>query len=437
VPVYATFCDEGCPADSLQQGDMMKIVRVSGREIIDARALPTIECVIELSDGRIVTASVPTGTSRGRHEAHELRDGGARFLGTGVLQSVEKINKVIQPYLVGREPNLIQTDIQMLDLDGTDEKSVLGANTMLAVGMAVARAQAAVEELKLYELLAYLCGFEEISLPSPLINMISGGVHVDNNLQVQELMVIPIGMSSFRVAMEACVMVFHVLQELLRKEGKKTSISCEGAIEAEFSDETEAMDFLQAAIDHVQSGYEGQIMMALDVAATQFYNTRTKKYTWHGQQVDANGLIEWYGQLLDKYPIYSIEDGLSEDDWDGWQEMSRRIGSRVQLVGDDLFASDPRRIWQGIENEAANAVLIKPNQIGTVTEALQSVKLCHDNDLRFVVSHRSGETNDTFIADMAVGTSSGQIKAGGCTRGERVAKYNRLLTIEDELLLVF
>jgi len=415
----------------------MKIARVAGREIIDSRGLPTIECSIELSDGRVVTGSAPTGTSRGRHEANELRDGGSRFLGTGVLQSVEKINKVIQPYLVGREPNLIQTDIQLLDLDGTDEKSVLGANTMVAVGMAVARAQALAEELKLYELLAYLCGFDEISLPSPLINMISGGVHVENELQVQELMVIPIGMSSFRVAMEACVMVFHVLQELLRKEGKKIAISCEGAIETSFSDEHEALDFLQAAIDHVQGSYDGQIMIALDAAASQFYNARTKNYTWHGQQVDANGLIEWYGQLLDRYPIYSIEDGLSEDDWDGWQEMSRQLGSRVQLVGDDLFASNPRRIWQGIENDTANAVLIKPNQIGTITEALQSVKLCRDNDLRYIISHRSGETNDTFIADMAVGTASGQIKAGGCTRGERVAKYNRLLRIEDELLLVF
>ena len=415
----------------------MKIVKVAGREIINSRGLPTVECSIELSDGSVVTASAPTGTSRGIYEAHELRDGGSRFLGMGVLQAVEKINKVMQPFLVGREPNVIQTDMQQLDIDGTDEKSVLGSNAMLAVGMAVARAQAMAEDLKLYELLAYLCGFDEISLPSPLINMISGGAHVDNGLQVQELMIMPVGMSSFRSAMEVSVMVFHVLQELLRKEGKKTFISCEGAIETSFGDEMEALDFLQVAIDHVQGGYEGQVMIALDVAASQFYNKRTKKYTWRGQQVDANGLIEWYSELLDKYPIYSIEDGLAEDDWDGWREMSRRLSSRVQLVGDDLYATDPQRIWHGIEHDASNAVLIKPNQIGTVTEALQSVKLCRDNDLRYIISHRSGETNDSFIADMAVGTSSGQIKAGGCTRGERVAKYNRLLRIEDELLLIF
>ena len=407
---------------------------MTGREIFDSRGIPTIECIIELDDGSQVSASVPSGTSRGTHEARELRDGGTRLNGNGVLNAVDNINRQIQPLLIGREPHIIQADTSMIQLDDTDDKSNLGANAILAVSAAVLRAQAKAEGFEVYELIAYICGEQAVTIPSPMFNVMSGGAHADNHLSIQEIMIIPFGMATFRLALEAGMMLFRVLREHVAKSKRVFGISDEGALIIDFRDEIEALDLLSEVIASVEGTHEGSFMIALDVAATQFYTPRLQQYHWQNSRISAADLVDHYGKLIQSYPIYSIEDGLGEDDWIGWQHMYKTLGSKVQLVGDDLFTTDPQRIWQGIEKQVANAVLIKPNQIGTITETLQAIRLCQERDMRHILSHRSGETNDSLIADIAVGTSATQIKAGACMHGERMAKYNRLLSIEDELL---
>ncbi len=411
----------------------MKITGIQAREIFDSRGLPTIACELFLENKFSVCASVPTGTSRGMHEATELRDGGKRLEGLGVLKAIEVIEKKIAPALIGKEPNVVQMDVMLLELDDTPDKSRLGANTLLAVSIAICKAQALAESLQLYELIAYLCSFETVALPCPLFNIINGGLHADNNLSVQEIMIMPLNQPSFRSAVEAGFTVFHGLKKLLHKQGKSITVGDEGGFAPCFDDIQQALDLIMEAIE--QYGDGNPVMIALDVAASHFYNQKTEKYTWQGKQISKQELIDYYQYLISNYPIYLIEDGLTETDWNGWEQLNELIGSDVKIIGDDIFATNPERIWHGIEQDVAQGALIKPNQIGTVTETLQAAKLCKEYNWDVIVSHRSGETNDSFIADLAVGVSAEQIKAGGCSRGERIAKYNRLLKIEDQLFM--
>jgi enolase len=412
----------------------MKIISVAAREIFNSRGMPTLECTITLQDGTTVSASVPSGLSRGEHEAFELRDGGVRLFGLGMLKAVQTIETVIAPALIGHEPNVIRMDELMCELDGTDNKSKLGANTMLAVSIAVCRAQAASERIEPYELIAELCEYDMVSLPYPMFNVINGGLHANNGLHVQEFMVIPVGVSTFHTAMEIGATFFHILKKILQEQGFSTAVGDEGGFAPDIDDEMQVFDILTEAIDYLQHEHNVSLMIALDVAASHFYDKNQKMYKWHGDLLSSAELVAWYEKLVDRYPIYAIEDGLSEHDRDGWKKMMASLGSRIEVVGDDIFVTDPQRIYDGINEGIANTMLIKPNQIGTVTETLQAIKLCKEYEKNLIISHRSGETNDFFIADVAVGTSAGQIKAGGLSRGERLAKYNRLLQIEDQLL---
>lgn len=413
----------------------MKISQVVGREIFDSRGMPTIECDLILENGVYVTASVPSGLSRGQYEAVELRDGGKRLMGKGVLKAVENLENIIAPLLVGKEPDLVGMDLKMIDLDGTEDKSRLGANAILAASIALCRAQALVNSMETYEFIAYLCELESVSLPFPMFNIINGGVHANNNLTIQEFMIMPIGAQNFRHSMEMAVQIFLTLKQLLIKNGKSTAVGDEGGFAPAIDDDKEALDFIMEAIELSGVAKDGEIVLALDVAASEFYDKKSDTYSWQNQKVKSEDLIDLYAHLAGQYPIYSIEDGLSDSDRLGWKQMMTRLGGTMQLVGDDLFATNSVQIVLGLEEGLANAVVIKPNQIGTITETLQAIKLCKNNDVNLVVSHRSGETEDTFIVDLAVGTSAGQIKTGGCCRGERIGKYNQLLRIEDELSL--
>jgi enolase len=412
----------------------MKITRLVAREIYDSRGNPTVECEIVLDNEKMVRASVPSGASVGRHEAHELRDGGKRLGGKGVTKAVEAVEQVIAPALLGRELVAPDLDQVLIALDGTPNKKKLGANAMLAVSMALYRAQAVQEEAELYELLAWVFGHEMVSLPVPMFNVINGGAHADNKLRIQEFMIVPLGAPSYREALEHGVMFSKELATHLKKAGKTITYGDEGGLACDFEDEVEALNWIMEVIVALEKKSKQVFGIALDVAASQFYDTKKQGYVWGDEVVKAADLISFYQALLEHYPLYSLEDGLAEDDWHGWVAMNKAIGSKVQIVGDDIFVTNMRRIVQGIELGAANSVLIKPNQIGTITETMQTIQFCKERGLNTVVSHRSGETCDSFIADLAVGTAAGQIKAGGCCRGERMAKYNRLLTIEDRLM---
>lgn len=411
----------------------MKIVKVLGREIYDSRGMPTLECTLILENGTQVSASAPSGLSRSTYEAQELRDGGQRLMGAGVLKAIENLEQVVGPVLIGHVPDLVPMDIKMIELDGTPNKSHLGANTLLAASMAVCKAQAYINEMETYELIAHLCDAETISIPFPMFNIINGGKHANNNLMIQEFMIVPTGAQNFRNSLEIAVTVFNELKKLLAKQGKSTAVGDEGGFAPQFDDDREALDFIMNAIEHLDDELQESVVIALDVAASQFYDRLTKTYTWRGKRIKSQELVNIYAELLDSYPIYSIEDGMSDVDEGGWRLMMESLGGSVQLVGDDLFASNTERIVHGIENGLANAAIVKPNQVGTVSEALEAITWCKDNDVNVIVSHRSGETNDTFIVDLAVGTSAGQIKAGGCSRGERMAKYNALLRLEETL----
>jgi len=413
----------------------MKITQIIGREIFDSRGFPTVECEITLNNNNIFIASVPSGISTGSHEAVELRDGGKRLEGRGVLKAIENIEQTIAPTLIGHAPNVVEMDLKMIALDNSENKSNLGANAILAVSYAVLRAQAFIEGLEIYELIADLCNVETVSLPIPLINVINGGRHADNNLTIQEYMIVPKGQQTIRGSLEAAAGLFYELKDLLKKNGKNTLVGDEGGFAPDFNNEREALDTLMQAIGNAQQKYGHEFVIALDIAANSLYNQSTNTYDLHGKKYTTDALIDWYAQLATEYPLFSIEDGLHEDDWEGWSKLTEKLGENVQIVGDDLFTTNPERITLGIEKDAANAVLIKPNQIGTVTETLQAMNICKEHGLNTIVSHRSGETEDTLIADLAVGTSAGQIKTGGCSRGERMAKYNRLLRIEDRLTL--
>lgn len=413
----------------------MKIEKIIGREIYDSRGWPTIECELILEDGTFVTASVPSGISRSKFEACELRDHDKRVLGMGVSKAIEHLENTIATAFMGREPDVVTMDVYMLELDGTDDKSNLGSNAIMAASKAVLKAQAAIEGLEPYEMVAHLCGLESISIPLPMFNMINGGRHAHTKMQIQEFLLVPINMSSFRMAMESACVVFHELEQLLTKKEKVFAIGDEGGFAGDFKDEEEVFDLLSEAIENSKKKMQGSFVFGLDVAASQFYDSKKKKYKWKGKSFSTDQMIKIYEKLADKYPIYSIEDGLSEEDWEGWIDMTKSLNEKIQIVGDDIFATNAQRIWQGIEQGVATAAIIKPNQIGTLTEALQAIKLCKEYGMNVIVSHRSGETNDSFIADLAVGVSAGHIKAGGCSRGERMAKYNQLLRIEDSLVL--
>ena len=335
-----------------------------------------------------------------------------------------------------KEPNLVDIDLKMIEMDGTENKMRLGSNAMLAVSIAVARAQAISEGLSLYELLAVLCDYESVALPFPMFNIINGGMHANNGLKIQEFMVMPIGTQNFRSAFEATTMLVYALKKLLEENQRSTAVGDEGGFASQFHDEHEALDFIMAAIDNSSGNKEADIgfVISLDAAASYFYDTKTNLYTLGEKKYTSDELIAFYESLAQQYPIYSIEDGLSENDIAGWAKLTTKLGSKVQIVGDDIFATSADRILQGVKEGVANAAIIKPNQIGTVTETLQAIQVCKDNNVNTIVSHRSGETDDTFIADLAVGTSAGHIKAGSCMRGERIAKYNQLLRIEDKLV---
>lgn len=410
----------------------MKIQDIHAREIFDSRGIPTIECDLFLSDGMMVTASVPSGTSRGMYEAAELRDGGNRLMGLGVQKAVSIIDDIIAPLFIERTPDVVAFDLEMIALDQTINKSHLGANAMLAVSIAICKAQAYAENLELYEFIAHLSNYDSIALPCPMFNVLGGGLHADNNFPIQELLIVPTKELSFAQALETGITIAHTLKKILKNKGKITAVGYEGSFVPSFSDEYEAFDIVMEAIH--ASGRGENVMISLDVAASHLLHHETGLYSWFGKQLSSQELIEKYSSLSSHYPIYSIEDGLDQADWNGWHEMKNSLNPQVKLFGDDLFVTDPQRIWNGIENGCAHGAIIKPNQIGTVTETLQSIALCKDNNWDVIVSHRSGETNDSFIADLAVGVSAEHIKAGGCCNGERMAKYNRLMEIEQDFM---
>jgi enolase len=411
---------------------MTNISHVHAREVLDSRGNPTIEVEVKLSGGSIGVAAVPSGASTGQHEAHELRDGDdRRYSGKGVQHAVRNVVDIIGPEIVGRDA-LRQADLDraMIALDGTDNKSKLGANAILGVSMAVARAAASAVGLPLWR---YLGGSRARILPTPMLNVINGGQHADNGLEVQEFMIVPLGAQRFSDALRAGVETFHALKALLKKQNLATSVGDEGGFAPRLESNEAALRLIIEAIE--KAGYQPgrDIAVALDAASSEFYNKTTMRYTFDRQELDVDQLISVYRELAAKYPIVSIEDGCAEDDWDGWRKLTHELGDRVQLVGDDLFVTNTVRLHQGIESEVANAILIKVNQIGSVTETLEAMELASLNDYASIVSHRSGETEDTFIADLAVATGAGQIKTGSASRSERIAKYNQLLRIEAEL----
>jgi enolase len=409
------------------------IRKITAREILDSRGNPTLEVEILLENGHWGRAAVPSGASTGEHEAHELRDGDKnRFKGKGVLTAVENVNKKIAPELTGtdgRDQALI--DQSLIDLDGTPNKSKLGANATLGVSMACAHAAAAASGLPLYR---YLGGTNARVLPVPLMNVLNGGAHADNNVDLQEFMVVPHGFDTFHEALRAGVEVFHSLRAVLRKQGLNTAVGDEGGFAPNLDSNEAALKQLMAAVE--QAGYKPseQVSFALDPAASEFY--KDGKYVLAGEggrTLDSSELVGYWEELCNRYPIISIEDGHAEDDWDGWVEMNRKLGDRIQIVGDDLFVTNPDRLRRGLELGAANAILIKLNQIGTVTETLDTIAMARSHAYASVVSHRSGETEDTTIADLAVGIQCGQIKTGSASRSDRIAKYNQLLRIEEQL----
>jgi enolase 1/2/3 len=418
----------------LQEEDMPVIRDIKALEILDSRGNPTVMAEVVLDNGQSAQAMVPSGASTGEHEALELRDGGPRYLGKGVQQAVKHIREVIAPALVGmnpREQELI--DRQMGELDGTENKSRLGANAILAVSMAVARAGAASVGLPLYR---YLGGAAAASLPMPMLNIINGGAHAANNLDFQEFMIMPVGGTNFAEALRLAAEVFHTLKKVLSSQGLSTAVGDEGGFAPDLPSHEAALDLILEAI--TKAGYDPgkDVVLALDCAASEFFDPDVSAYVLKkssGDTYTAAALTEYYQSLASRYPIVSIEDGLAENDWGGWVHLTRTLGDRLQLVGDDLFVTNVKFLQKGIEVGAANAILIKLNQIGSVSETLAAIALARRHGYRAVISHRSGETEDTFISDLAVATGVGQIKTGSMSRSERIAKYNRLLMIETEL----
>lgn len=413
---------------------MSSIIEVYAREVLDSRGNPTVEVEIYTEDGAFGRAIVPSGASTGAHEAVELRDGDkSRYLGKGVSTAVNNVNELIGPEIVGFDVcDQLAIDKALIDLDGTENKGKLGANAILGVSMAVARAAADELGMPLY---AYLGGPNAKNLPTPMMNILNGGEHADNNVDIQEFMIMPVGAGSFKEALRTCAEIFHNLKAVLKSKGLSTSVGDEGGFAPNLSSNEEALKTIVEAIE--KAGYKpgDQVKIALDVAATELYDKDKKIYSIksEGKELSSDEMIAWYEDLVSKYPIISIEDGLDEDDWDGWKKLTEKLGKKIQIVGDDLFVTNVKRLEKGIENSIANSILIKLNQIGTITETLDAIELAKRHGYTAVISHRSGETEDTTIADLVVATNAGQIKTGAPSRTDRVAKYNQLLRIEDEL----
>lgn len=408
-----------------------EIMDVKAREVLDSRGNPTVEVEVYLEDGTVASAIVPSGASTGKFEALELRDKDKRYHGKGVLKAVKNVNEIIAPKIMGMNVyDQVAIDSTLIDLDGTENKSKLGANAMLGVSMAVARAAAESLYLPLYR---YLGGPNAKVLPVPFMNVINGGKHANNNLDIQEFMIVPAGFSKFSEALRCGAEVFHTLKKILHDAGHVTSVGDEGGFAPNLSSNEEAIKVLIEAIQ--KAGYEPgkDVFIALDCAASSFYDLDKKKYLIDGTEKSSDEILEYYRKLVDKYPIISIEDPFDEEDWDAFAKLTNQIGERVQIVGDDIYVTNIKRLQKGVQMKTTNSILIKLNQIGTVTETLDVIEFAKENHMTCIISHRSGETEDTFIADLAVATNSGMIKTGSLSRSERIAKYNRLLRIEEEL----
>lgn len=412
---------------------MFFIKKVHARQIMDSRGNPTIECDITLSGGAMGRAAVPSGASTGSFEALELRDGGKAYMGKGVLTAVKNVNEIIAPAIINMDASKqSELDEKMLALDGTSNKEKLGANAILAVSLAAAHAVAKQKNIPLYKYIAEVYGNPNPDLlPRPMMNIINGGAHADNGLDAQEFMIIPNGAENEVAAIRMGSEVFHNLKSILKKGGNSTNVGDEGGFAPNFHSCKEALDTIISAIK--AAGYEPgkEISIGLDVASSEFY--KDGKYEFEDKSLSSDEMIEFYEKLINEYPIISIEDALSEEDWDGWKKLTDTIGTKCQLVGDDLFVTNPVRLKKGIESGVANAILIKVNQIGSLTETLQAIKMAQDAKYGVIISHRSGETEDTTIADLAVATNAGQIKTGSMSRTDRMAKYNQLIRIEEEL----
>ncbi len=407
------------------------IVGVHAREILDSRGNPTVEVDVELEDGTVGRAAVPSGASTGTHEAHELRDGDKRFQGKGVKKAVKNVNDEIEGHLIGLDAvdqGLI--DRTLLELDGTENKSRLGANAILGCSLAVAHAAAQSCYLPLFR---YLGGVGANCLPVPMMNIINGGRHADNSIDVQEFMIVPLGFDSFSEALRCGAEVFHTLKKVLKDQGHNTAVGDEGGFAPNLETTEQAIELILKAIE--QAGYTPgeHVKLALDCAASEYYDSSTKTYQLEGKSLDAAGVVDLLCKWVEKYPICSIEDGCSEDDWDGWKIMTQALGDKIQIVGDDIFVTNTKLLQKGIDQGIANSILIKLNQIGTVTETIETVRLAMRNGYTCVISHRSGETEDTTIADLAVALGTGQIKTGSASRTDRICKYNQLLRIEEIL----
>jgi enolase len=413
----------------------MEITKVVGREILDSRGNPTVEADVYLSDGSMGRAAVPSGASTGEHEAVELRDGDeTRYLGKGTLNAVENIETGVAPQIGGMDASAQSAiDAFMIELDGTENKSKLGANAILAVSMAVARAAAASFKMPLYR---YLGGVSANLLPVPMMNILNGGAHADNSVDPQEFMIVPYGAEHFSEALRWGAEVFHTLKKVLKKRGYSTSVGDEGGFAPNLKSNQEAIDVVVEAIS--QAGYRpgDDIGIALDPAASEFYDDAKKKYVFKKSDKSertSEQMVDFWEKWVNEYPIVSLEDGMAENDWDGWKLLTDRLGAKIQLVGDDIFVTNTALLQQGIDRGIANSILIKLNQIGTVTETLDAIRMASQAGYTSVISHRSGETEDAFIADLAVATGAGQIKTGSLSRTDRIAKYNQLLRIEEEL----
>lgn len=408
------------------------IVDIRGRQILDSRGNPTVEVDVELADGSFGRAAVPSGASTGVHEAWELRDGDkAKYLGKGVATAVENVNNKLSDELCGMDAlDQVGLDQRMIELDGSENKKSLGANAILGVSLAAAHAAADHTGLPLFR---YVGGVAARILPAPMMNILNGGSHADNAVDIQEFMVMPLGFESFSDAIRCGVEVFHNLKSVLKKRKLSTNVGDEGGFAPDLKSNAEALDVIVEAVG--QAGYTlgKQVFIALDPAASEFYDAEKKRYSVDGKDIDAAALVDMYSKWVEKYPICSIEDGCAEDDWDGWKRITERLGNKIQLVGDDLFVTNTRRLQRGIDEGVANSILIKVNQIGTLTETIEAIDLARRNGYTCVMSHRSGETEDSTIADLAVALGTGQIKTGSASRTDRMAKYNQLLRIEEIL----
>ena len=414
---------------------MSKIKNIHAREILDSRGNPTVEAEIILDNGILSRACVPSGASTGEHEAVELRDKDPkRYLGKGVEKAVKNVNNVIFPEIINYDIfNQKGIDQKMIEIDGTPNKAKLGANAILSVSIAALRAAAKTKKQYIYK---HLSDSDTFTMPMPMMNVLNGGSHADNNVDIQEFMIVPVGAGSFKQALQMGAEIFHTLKHILKKDGLATSVGDEGGFAPNLKNNEEALIYLSNAIS--DAGYQAgeEVKISLDVASSELYDNKKNKYRLdsEGSHLNSKELIEYYSDLCNKYPIISIEDGLDQNDWDGWISMNQALGKKIQLVGDDLTVTNPTKLQKAIKEKAINAILIKLNQIGTVTETLETISIAQENNMGVVISHRSGETEDVTIADLAVGTSAGQIKTGSLARTDRIAKYNQLLRIEEQTI---